>query len=95
VGFKQDKLVKRLFVDGKKKDILNRLNRTKREEFPDLQAQRQDYDREVAGEKRQQRKVRLSLTIFIVDSHSLVPSPCASIARHHSRTSARCACRIR
>jgi hypothetical protein len=60
VGFKQDKLVTRVFVDGKKKDILGRLNRTKREECPDLQAQRQDYDREVAGEKRQQRKVHLS-----------------------------------
>ncbi|ANB12429.1 hypothetical protein AWJ20_682 [Sugiyamaella lignohabitans] len=58
VGFKKDKQVKKVHVETRVNAIINRLNKTKTESFPDLQKERADYDKEQARtevERRQQR----------------------------------------
>ena len=47
VGFRDQKAVKKV-VAVKSNEIVNRLSRTKREEFPDLAARREAYDAEVS-----------------------------------------------
>ena len=46
VGFRDQKAVKKV-VALKSNEIVNRLNRTKREEFPNLEARREAHDAEV------------------------------------------------
>ena len=48
VGFRDQKAVKKV-VALKTNEIVNRLNRTKREESPDLAARREAYDAEVSA----------------------------------------------
>ncbi|BDA46354.1 Coiled-coil domain-containing protein 25 [Coccomyxa sp. Obi] len=47
VGFKDQKLIRKTKVDTRVNAIVNRLNATKREEYPDLAAEREAYDKEV------------------------------------------------
>ncbi|KAJ2366730.1 hypothetical protein H4S01_002550 [Coemansia sp. RSA 2610] len=59
VSFKNPQLVKRVHVATRENAIVNRLNKTKREEHPDLALMRMDRDKEEARAKRNQmRKVR-------------------------------------
>ncbi|ODV91593.1 hypothetical protein CANCADRAFT_18463, partial [Tortispora caseinolytica NRRL Y-17796] len=46
VGFKNPRLVKRVLVPTRTNAIINRLEKTKKESFPDLQKERNDYLRE-------------------------------------------------
>ena len=63
VGFHDPKLVKKCKVEKKKNEIVNRLNKTKTESFPDLAMERDEYDKELREEKkanyREEEKVRL------------------------------------
>ncbi|GMH42392.1 hypothetical protein BSKO_10311 [Bryopsis sp. KO-2023] len=52
VGFHDMSLVKKVKVPKKVNDIVNRLNRTKREEAPDLAAEKQAYDAEIRSERK-------------------------------------------
>jgi hypothetical protein len=52
VGYYDEKAVKKCKVAKKDNDIVNRLNRTKREEAPDLEAEREAWDREQRGKAR-------------------------------------------
>ena len=45
VGFKKDKLVKKVHIDMRINAIVNRLNKTREEKYPDLQAERVEYDK--------------------------------------------------
>jgi len=45
VGFHSNKLVTKVRVEKRVNDIINRLNRTKQELYPDLAAERENYDR--------------------------------------------------
>ena len=47
VSFHNPKLVKKVKVASKVNDIVNRLNRTKKELNPDLSAEKDAYDKEV------------------------------------------------
>ncbi|KAF1826129.1 DUF814-domain-containing protein [Dissoconium aciculare CBS 342.82] len=47
VGFKDQKLVKRLYVEKRENPIVNRLNKTKVEKFPDLRQEKADREREL------------------------------------------------
>ena len=47
VSFHDTKLVKKVKVASRSNDIVNRLNRTKKELNPDLAGEREAYDREV------------------------------------------------
>ncbi|KAK5110388.1 hypothetical protein LTR62_006096 [Meristemomyces frigidus] len=46
VGFKDNKLVRRVYVEKRENAIINRLNKTRVEKFPDLRQERMDRDRE-------------------------------------------------
>jgi hypothetical protein len=60
VGFKDQKLVKRLYVEKRENPIVNRLNKTKVEKFPDLRQEKADRERELRKIERiaAQEKVR-------------------------------------
>lgn len=47
VGFKDQKQVRKITVVKRVNDVVNRLNRTKREACPDLAAEREVYEKEV------------------------------------------------
>ena len=57
VGFFKQKEVRKFKVEKKKNEILNRINKTKKEEFPDLAALRERYDREMASVRKQELQV--------------------------------------
>ena len=57
VAFKSDKAVGRTKVKTRINDIVNRLNKTKVERFPDLQAEREAYDEGVRREKKEAYRV--------------------------------------
>ena len=53
VSFKDDKNVGKTRVKTRKNEIVNRLNKTKEEKFPDLQAEREAFDASVREEKKE------------------------------------------
>lgn len=46
VSFKDNKLVKRVYVEKRENAIVNRLNKTKDEKFPDLREEKYEMERE-------------------------------------------------
>ncbi|XP_047118730.1 coiled-coil domain-containing protein 25 [Schistocerca piceifrons] len=52
VGFHRDKEVRKIRVAKRNNEIVNRLNKTKREEHPDLQAEREQRDRKEREDKK-------------------------------------------
>lgn len=52
VSFVDEKLVRRTKVKTRSNEIVNRLNKTKEERFPDLQAEKEEYERGVREEKK-------------------------------------------
>ncbi|EPS42996.1 hypothetical protein H072_3018 [Dactylellina haptotyla CBS 200.50] len=58
VGFKDTKKVKRIMVVQRENPIVNRLNKTKKEENPDLYQQREDHLREIRKRERIQQQDR-------------------------------------
>ena len=52
VGYKNEKAVKKMTVAKKNNDIVNRLNRTKKEAYPDIEAEREAWDREQRGKSK-------------------------------------------
>ncbi len=52
VGYHNEKNIKKMVVAKKDNDIVNRLNRTKRELYPDLEAEREAYDKELRGQAK-------------------------------------------
>lgn len=63
VGFKDNKMVKRVYVEKRENAIVNRLNKTKVEKHPDLRAERAERDHEERKKERikGQEKVRACL----------------------------------
>lgn len=63
VGFKDNKLVKRVYVEKRENAIVNRLNKTKVERHPDLREEKAQREREIRKVERmaQQEKVGLEL----------------------------------
>ncbi|PRW58921.1 Coiled-coil domain-containing 25 isoform A [Chlorella sorokiniana] len=52
VGFHDDKLVKRTQVQRRLNEIVNRLNKTQKERFPDLAAEKAAWEKEQAGKAK-------------------------------------------
>ena len=52
VGYYNEKNIKKLIVDKKNNDIVNRLNRSKKEIYPDLEAEREAYEKEQRGKAK-------------------------------------------
>ena len=65
VSFHNNQRVRRLTVEKRINEIVNRLNKTKREEFPDLGAEKREHLRKLANAKkekeRRERKEALAL----------------------------------
>ena len=66
VGFHDNKKVKRVYVQKRENVIVNRLNKTKVEKYPDLRQERQDRDRELRKKDQKARQERVSITAFAV-----------------------------
>lgn len=62
VGFHSNKLVKKVRVEKRINDIVNRLNKTKQELYPDLAAERENYDRGIRAVRK--AEVQVSCTIY-------------------------------
>jgi hypothetical protein len=67
VGFKDNKAVKRIHIEKRENVVVNRLNKTKVEKFPDLRLDREDRNKELrkrdqasrqAHQKEEQRVAR-------------------------------------
>jgi len=56
VGFHKEKEVRKMKVAKRVNDIVNRLNKTKKEEFPDLRAEREKRDRLEREDKKKQMR---------------------------------------
>ena len=67
VGFKDQKKVKRVYVEQRENPIVNRLNKTKVERFPDLRQERMDRDREIRKKDQASRQARVSIKVFQYD----------------------------
>lgn len=60
VGFKDNKKVKRLHVEQRLNPIVNRLNKTKVEKYPDLRQEKQDREKELRKKDTAARQARVS-----------------------------------
>lgn len=58
VGFHDNKKVKRVYVEQRQNPIVNRLNKTRVEKYPDLRQERQDRDRELRKKDQKARQER-------------------------------------
>lgn len=52
VGFKDHRMVKRVYVEKRENPIVNRLNKTKEEKYPDLRQEKADMERELRKKDR-------------------------------------------
>lgn len=59
VGFKDQKKVKKVFVEERKNAIINRLNKTKVEKYPDLAMEREQILKSKNKKKQAETKERL------------------------------------
>ncbi|GJD07127.1 Coiled-coil domain-containing protein 25 [Galdieria sulphuraria] len=59
VGFKDRKSVKTITVERRKNDIINRLEKSKREAFPNLAQEKEDHEREHILKRKQAFKEQL------------------------------------
>ena len=57
VGFHSNKLVRKVKVEKRINDTVNRLNKTKQELYPDLAAERENYDRGVRAVRKAEAQV--------------------------------------
>ena len=55
IGFHRQKQVRKVHIEKRVNEIINRLNKTKLEKFPDLAAEKADF------EKEERRKEKLAL----------------------------------
>ncbi|KAL9081743.1 MAG: hypothetical protein Q9159_007076 [Coniocarpon cinnabarinum] len=66
VSFQQDKTVRRVYVSQRENAIVNRLNKTKVEKFPDLKAEKDEVLRQIrkkdvaAQKERQKEEIRVA-----------------------------------
>ncbi|KAI3438974.1 hypothetical protein D9Q98_001388 [Chlorella vulgaris] len=58
VGFHNDKLVKKTQITRRLNEIMNRLNKTQEERFPDLAAEKAAWEKEQIGKRKSQAAVQ-------------------------------------
>lgn len=61
VSFHDQKKVKRVYVEKRENVIVNRLNKTKVEKFPDLKQEKADRERELRKKDQKARQDRVSV----------------------------------
>jgi hypothetical protein len=62
VGFHREKNVKKIHVEKRVNEIINRLNKTRVEKFPDLAAEKMEYEKE---ERRKEKAVLEAKVCFV------------------------------
>ena len=62
VGFKDNKKIKRIYVEARENPIVNRLNKTKVEKHPDLMQEKQDRLKEIQRKDQAAKQARVSLS---------------------------------
>lgn len=60
VGFKDPRKVRKILVETRINTIVNRLNKTKEEKFPDLAAEKEEREREVRNKEKKAVLERVS-----------------------------------
>ncbi|PGH17025.1 hypothetical protein AJ79_01409 [Helicocarpus griseus UAMH5409] len=58
VGFHKQNLTRKIHVPTRLNPIINRLNKTRVEKFPDLRAEKEEYMKKIRREERKQREER-------------------------------------
>ena len=66
-----------MVVEKKINEVVNRLNRTKEERFPDLRLEREQRDQEERDDKRKELQAKVSDASFadVLYVHCVLPSP--------------------
>lgn len=65
VGFKDDKLVRKVFVKQRENAVINRLSKTRVERFPDLRAERQARDQGVRAREAEAARLKVSRPLAV------------------------------
>ena len=71
VGFKDQKMVKKVRVEKRENAVVNRLNKTKVEKFPDLRGERAERDREERKKERISAQEKVGCFLLISCPHTL------------------------
>jgi len=66
VSFHDHKKVKRAYVEKRENVIVNRLNKTKLEKYPDLRQEKQDRERELRKREQKVRQERVSARVVVI-----------------------------
>ncbi len=64
VSFKDNKKVKRILVAQRENPIVNRLNKTKEEKYPDLMQEKDDHLRQLRKKDQAAQQARVKHTSF-------------------------------
>lgn len=64
VGFKDQKMVKRVYVEKRENVIVNRLNKTRDERYPDLRAEKDAWEREGRKVERMRMQEKVSFLLL-------------------------------
>lgn len=65
VGFKDQRKVKKMLVEARTNAIINRLNKTKTEKFPDLAAEREERDRTIRDREKKLMLERVCSLLYL------------------------------
>lgn len=80
MGFHSSKLVIKVRVEKRINEVINRLNRTKQELYPDLAAEQETYDRGI----RLARKSELQVTIITTCCIATLLGNCYHAPQRHA-----------
>jgi len=69
IGFHSQKQVKKVLIEKRLNEIINRLNKTKIEKFPDLAAEKAEFEKE---ERRKEKAALEAKVIFILSVERFV-----------------------
>ena len=61
VGFRDNKMVRKVYVEKRENAVVNRLNKTRVEKFPDLRQEKADKEREERRKERMAGQEKVSV----------------------------------
>lgn len=71
VGFKDQKKVRRVYVEKRENAIVNRLNKTKVEKHPDLRQEKQDREKELRRKDKAAQQIRVGIPQYASDKDKM------------------------
>ncbi|KAL5374181.1 Coiled-coil domain-containing protein 25, variant 2 [Paraphaeosphaeria minitans] len=87
VGFKDQRKVKRIHVEKRENPIVNRLNKTKIEKYPDLAMEKEARQKELRKKDRDAQQARVCLDFLVPGSRLALPLILFSISLPSMNTS--------